>query len=214
MEDRNHLLLSLRRQGISDEAVLAAMGSVPREEFVPDDERSLAYEDHPLSIGSGQTISQPYIVAYMTQSLELSDGDHVLDVGTGSGYQAAVLAECGARVTGIEIRPELATRAEQTLRQLGYDISVVVGDGYLGVPDTGPYDGILVAAVSDEVPQALLDQLRPPTQDRRGGRLIIPVATSSFWSSDQRLVLFERTDHGVDRTNLLAVRFVPLIHGS
>lgn len=215
VEERDRLLRSLRGNGISDETVLAAMAAVPREEFVPADERGLAYEDHPLPIGSGQTISQPFIVAYMTQQLGLRAGDAVLDVGTGSGYQAAVLAECGAAVTSVEIRPELAQHAEATLQRLGYDtVTVVVRDGWQGVPEAGPFDGILVAAVAEDVPQALLDQLRPPDHGTRGGRLIIPLVSTGFWSADQRLVLFERTEQGVARTELLSVRFVPLIHGS
>lgn len=214
MADRDQLIRTLRRSGISDRTVLQAMATVPRDEFVPAAQRAAAWEDHPLPIGSGQTISQPYIVAYMTEALRLSAGDRVLDVGTGCGYQAAVLAACGTHVWSIEVRPELADRARATLERLGLtEIPVVCGDGALGLPEAAPFDGIVVAAATDTVPQALLEQLRAPGAGRRGGRLILPLGGGGFWSDEQRLVLFERTESGHVRTNLVAVRFVPLISG-
>lgn len=227
VSDRGQLIRELRGSGISDGTVLTAMATVPRDEFVPPEYRGAAWEDHPLPIGSGQTISQPYIVAYMTEMLRLRPGDRVLDVGTGCGYQAAVLHACGARVWSIEVRPELAERARATLERLGFsDITVVCGDGAQGLPDVAPFDGIVVAAATGTVPQALLDQLRPPESDRPGGRLILPLSDngrgawhdrlrveeeSRGWPGEQRLVLFERTGDGVRRTDLVGVRFVPLI---
>lgn len=219
MSDRGQLIRELRRSGISDETVLTAMATVPRDEFVPQEYRDAAWEDHPLPIGSGQTISQPYIVAYMTALLELSPGDKALDVGTGCGYQAAVLRACGVRVWSVEVRPELAERARTTLERLGFDVTVVCGDGALGLPDEAPFDGIVVAAATATVPQALLDQLRAPEEGRRGGRLILPLSTpapgtaSRGWPGEQRLVLFERTEVDVRRTDLVGVRFVPLVSG-
>ena len=207
---RERLLETLRLDGICDETVLAAMASVPRDRFVPLTYRSAAWENHPLPIGSGQTISQPYIVAYMTQTVGVHRGDNVLDVGTGCGYQAAVLAACGASVTSIEVRPELADEARRRLERLGYAVDVVLGDGSLGAPDRAPFDAIVVAAAADSVPTALVEQLRAPAPERRGGRLIIPVA--SGWG--QVLVLIEATATGPRRTELLSVRFVPMVgHG-
>lgn len=188
---------------ISDPRVIAAMDAVPREAFVPEREREHAYEDHPLSIGGGQTISQPYIVARMTQLLAVGRGDRVLDVGTGSGYQAAVLAELGCLVTSIERDPALARDARQRLATLGYGdrVTVAAGDGTLGVPDGAPWDGIVVAAAAPEVPDALRNQLGD------GRRLVIPVGTRR----EQQLLVVER--HGsewVERSDGPCV-FVPLI---
>jgi protein-L-isoaspartate(D-aspartate) O-methyltransferase len=235
--DRDALLRELRAMGIGDERVLAAIAAVPRPEFVPVELRDRAWENHPLGIGHGQTISQPYIVAYMTESLDLEQGDSVLDVGTGCGYQAAVLAALGVTVTSIEVVPELAESAAQRLHRLGYRVDVRSGDGRSGVPDHAPYDAILVAAASEDVPTALLAQLRPPAQGKRGGRLIIPVAAGGR-GAGQRLVLFEREEPvgqdpateapqhgrrwwrrsqpappGFRRVDLLPVAFVPLVHG-
>lgn len=195
------LLRVLRGQGITDDRVLAAMANVPRDEFVPADQRRHAWENRPLPIGSGQTISQPFIVAYTTQALRLAAGSRVLDVGTGCGYQAAVLAECGFQVHGIEIRADLAQRARTTLGLLGYDVSVTTGDGRLGLPQHAPFDGIVVAAAATAVPAALVAQLRDP-----GGRMIMPLGGFT-----QRLVLVEPPAGRPLVTDLLGVLFVPLV---
>jgi protein-L-isoaspartate(D-aspartate) O-methyltransferase len=193
----------LRGRDVRDERVLAAMGAVPRDAFVPDDERSRAYDDGPLPIGAGQTISQPYIVARMTELLRVAEGDRVLDVGTGSGYQAAVLAELGCRVTSIERDPSLAAAARERLGRLGYGdrVEVRVGDGSLGDPVGAPWDGILVAAAAPSIPEALREQLG------EARRLVIPVG--SRW--DQQLLVVERHgDEWTERSDGLCV-FVPLI---
>lgn len=193
----------LRGRDIRDERVLAVMASVPRESFVPERERDLAYTDGALSIGAGQTISQPYMVARMTEDLRVAAGDRVLEIGTGSGYQAAVLAELGCRVTSIEREPALATAARDRLAALGYGdrIEVRVGDGSLGAPDGAPWDGILVAAAAPAVPDALRDQLG------EGRRLVIPVGTR--WL--QELVVVERRgDEWIEHSAGQCV-FVPLI---
>ena len=182
---RARMIETLERvYGFSDDEVLAAMWRVPRERMVPERYRDRAYADHPLPIGHGQTISQPYVVAVMTRALRVREGDRVLEVGTGSGYQAAVLAEMGARVYTIEIVPELAERARRTLADLGYAdrVTVRTGDGYAGWPEHAPFDAIIVTAAPDHVPQPLVDQLAP------GGRLVIPVGRG-----DQELVLIEKT---------------------
>jgi protein-L-isoaspartate(D-aspartate) O-methyltransferase len=190
-------------RGVRDERVLAAMRTVPRHRFVPDDLRHAAYDDGPLPIGHGQTISQPYIVAVMTELLAPGPDDTVLDVGTGSGYQAAVLARLAKRVLSIEIVPELAGSARERLAALGYtNVEVITGDGWKGLPALAPFDGILVAAAPPEVPQALLDQLD------MGARLVIPVGQ---WEQDLRV--YERTPHGIDQRTIFGVRFVPLVHG-
>lgn len=192
----------IERRGISDQRVLAAMRSVPRHLFVPEEARADAYRDSPVRIGSGQTISQPYIVAVMTALLKVNAGHKVLDVGTGSGYQAAVLGEIGAEVFSIERHPELAARAENLLDELGYhNIRVFVGDGTEGLEDFAPYDRILVAAAAPSVPQPLLDQLAD------GGRLIIPVG-SRF---GQHLEIWVRIGDVFHRTQDIGVMFVPLV---
>jgi len=187
-------------RGIQDTAVLQAMRQVPRHQFVPVAHVSEAYEDHPLSIGHGQTISQPYIVAFMTEALKLQTHDTVLEVGTGSGYQAAVLAKVVHRVFTIEIVEPLALQAARKLEELGYDhVTVRTGDGYQGWPEEAPFDAVILTAAPSHVPQPLLDQLSI------GGRLILPVGTDS-----QKLVLFRRTEAGFRRTELLPVAFVPM----
>jgi protein-L-isoaspartate(D-aspartate) O-methyltransferase len=163
------MLETLRRGGIRDEAVLAAMAAVPRELFVPAALRGEAYADRALGIECGQSISQPLMVATLVQALEVRTGDHVLDVGTGSGYQAAVLAACGARVTGVERVPELAATAQARLAEAGWDVPVHVGDGSRGLPEVAPFDAIAVAAAAPRLPAAL------PRQLREGGRLVIPL---------------------------------------
>ncbi|MGK2858716.1 MAG: protein-L-isoaspartate(D-aspartate) O-methyltransferase [Thermoanaerobaculia bacterium] len=190
----------LAARDIRDPKVLAAMRRVPRHLFVPENERHYAYVDGPLPIGQGQTISQPYIVAYMTQALDLQPGDRVLEVGTGSGYQAAVLAELVKDVYSIEIIPELARRAELLLMELGYtNVFVRAGDGYRGWPDKAPFDAIIVTAAPDHVPQPLIDQLAV------GGKLVIPVGA---W--DQEMVVITKTAKGVLERRTIGVRFVPM----
>ncbi len=190
----------LRARDISDERVLAAMGKVHRHLFVPAAFAGSAYEDNALPLALGQTISQPYIVAYMTQAVRLRGGERVLEVGTGSGYQAAVLAELASEVYTIEILPELSERAQRILSSLGYtNIHFRIGDGYQGWPEFAKYDAIIVTAAPDHVPQPLVDQLKP------GGRMIIPVGTI-----DQALVLVEKSSTGITRRSTIPVRFVPM----
>ena len=185
---------------VSDPRVLDAMRSVPRHEFVPPAERAHAYEDRPLPIGFGQTISQPYIVALMTECLKLRGGEKVLEVGTGSGYQAAVLARLAREVYTIEIVPELAKRAADDLARLGFaNATVRAGDGYRGWPEHAPFDAIIVTAAPGHVPQPLVDQLAV------GGRMVLPVG--DFY---QELVLVTRDEKGVHQEHLLGVRFVPM----
>jgi protein-L-isoaspartate(D-aspartate) O-methyltransferase len=186
-----------------DPRVLEAMRRVPRHEFVPEDLRDAAYEDRPLPIGHGQTISQPSIVAVMTDLLRVQPGDRILEVGTGSGYQAAILAEMGAEVYSIEIIEPLARTARERLRRLGYDrVRVKLGDGYHGWPEHAPYDGIIVTAAASHVPPPLVRQLKP------GARMVIPVG-GRF--TTQYLMLVEKQPDGTIVTRqLLPVRFVPL----
>ncbi len=187
---------------IVDPRVLAAMRQVPRHEFVPAAERAHAYEDRPLPIGEGQTISQPYIVALMTQLAAVGPGSKVLEVGTGSGYQAAVLAACGAEVYSIEIVDALAKRAQHDLARLGIEnVHVRSGDGYRGWPEVAPFDAIVVTAAAPQVPPALLSQLRI------GGRLVIPVGET--WQA-QTLQVHTRTETGFDVHDVVPVRFVPM----
>jgi protein-L-isoaspartate(D-aspartate) O-methyltransferase len=192
--------------GIRDSATLAAMRSVPRHEFVPPEVRHLAYENTPLPIGLNQTISQPYVVAAMTQLVRPAKGLRVLEVGTGSGYQAAVLAAAGCRVWTIEIFEELASTAAARLRRLGYaGVTVRHGDGYAGWPEQAPFDAVVVTAGADSIPPPLLEQLAP------GGRLIMPVGDPRVY---QRLVLAEKDSAGrIATRELEPVRFVPLLRG-
>lgn len=209
--DRDDLRSHLLRQGISAR-VVAAMMTVPRDRFVPAQVRSGAWEDHAMSIGHGQTISQPTIVALMTEAADIRPGDNVLDVGTGSGYQAAVLAACGAEVHTIERIPQLAARAQATLDDLGLSVEVTCADGCAGLAESAPFDAIVVAAATATIPPALLDQLGEPTGDRRGGRLVIPVGEPSTWfGGGQQLVVLERERDGFARRKLLDVVFVPLV---
>ena len=191
----------LRARGIRSEAVLAAMQRVPRHRFVPDAHRSLAYADQPLPIGFQQTISQPYIVAYMTEAADIGPGDRVLEIGTGSGYQAAVLGELARAVYTIEIVPELAARSRALLRELGYDnVEVRTGDGYAGWKEQAAFDAIVVTAAPDHVPPALVEQLAV------NGRMVIPVG-----AGDQEMRVITRTPTGIVEQRTLPVRFVPLV---
>ncbi len=192
----------IARRGVNDAAVLEVMRRVPRHRFVPTQYLSSAYGDHPLPIGLGQTISQPYIVALMTEALHVGPGARVLEIGTGSGYQAAVLAELGVEVYTVEIIPELAERAAARLAELGYaDVKVRTADGYFGWPDHAPYDAIIVTAAPDHLPQPLVGQLK------EGGRLVIPIGPTGSY---QTLWLFEKRGGDLVATNLGDVRFVPL----
>ncbi len=190
----------IERRGVRDLRVLEVLKSIPRHLFVPEDLRPRAYEDGPLPIGGGQTISQPYIVAFMTEAIRPGPGDRVLEVGTGSGYQSAVLASLVAEVFTIEIRADLAEAARKRIEGLGLrNVVFGIGDGSLGWPEHAPYDGILVTAAPGEVPGALEDELAP------SGRLVIPVGTD-----DQVLIRITRTEAGFERRPLLPVRFVPM----
>ena len=193
----------LAERGIRNERVLEAMGRVPRHEFVPEDVRGRAYEDSPLPIGEGQTISQPYIVAYMTEAIDPKPGQRVLEVGTGSGYQAAVLAELVGEVYSIELLPKLAEAAKARLERLGYkNVHVKAGDGYLGWPDAGPFDAVVVTCGAKDVPKPLFEQLKP------GGKMVIPVGPAG---GEQSLLLVTKGPNGERReSELLPVRFVPL----
>jgi protein-L-isoaspartate(D-aspartate) O-methyltransferase len=191
----------LMTRGINDQRVLAAMAKVPREEFVTPESRSASYEDGPLPIGYGQTISQPYIVAFMTEQLRPKPSDRVLEIGTGSGYQAAILAELVSDVYSIEIVEPLAKNAEATLQQLGYkNVHLKIGNGYKGWPDAAPFDAIIVTCAPDKVPQPLIDQLKD------GGRMVIPVGNTFA----QELYLLEKKNGKLKQSATLPVRFVPM----
>jgi len=190
----------LKARDIRDERVLSAMLSVPRHLFIPESGRGGAYGDFPVPIGHGQTISQPYIVAFMTQSLEVGPGDRVLEIGTGSGYQAAILSSLAKEVFTIEIVAPLADRARSTLQDLGYrNIEVRTGNGYLGWPEHAPYDRIMVTAAPADVPPALVQQLKV------GGLMAIPVGVG-----DQELRIMRRLSTGMETIATLPVRFVPM----
>lgn len=192
------------RPAVTDARVLQAMRTVPRHRFVDERYIEMAYADRPLPIGHGQTISQPYIVAYMTELLAVNEDDVVLEVGTGSGYQAAVLAELVKHVYTIEIVEPLARRSAGVLSELGYDnVTVKAGDGYVGWAEHQPFDGIIVTAAPDHVPQPLIDQLKS------GGRLVLPVGP--IWSTQKLTLLTKREDGGVDKEIVMAVGFVPLV---
>ncbi len=197
--------LDCHARGITNPRVLQAMAAVPRHEFVPCSEAASAYEDHPLPIGLGQTISQPYIVALMTQALDPQPEDRVLEIGTGSGYQAAVLAGLVGQVYTIEIIPELAARSEKALQNTGIrNVFHRIGDGHEGWPEAAPYNGILVTCAARTVPGALLSQLAD------SGRMVLPVGPSD---AGQELVMFERHGNKLTRSVLLWVKFVPMTGG-
>lgn len=188
-------------RGVRDRKTLEALRAVPRHLFVPEHLKPYAYQDSPLPIGSGQTISQPYIVAFMTEALELKRSDRVLEIGTGSGYQAAVLGHICAEVYSIELLESLGKEAAERLQRLGYtNIHLRVGDGYRGWPEAAPFDAIIVTAAPPEIPKALLDQLKV------GGRLVVPVGTG-----EQTLIRIRRSRDGYSHQNLLPVRFVPMV---
>ncbi len=191
----------IEARGVRDSRVLEAVRKVPRHLFVLPEYLSLAYADEPLPIGHGQTISQPYVVAFMTEALEVKPHDKVLEIGTGSGYQAAVLAQVAREVYSIEIIEALGKEAAERLERLGYsNVRVRVADGYRGWPEAAPFDAIVVTAAPDHVPPALVEQLR------EGGRLVLPLGRY-----EQDLVRIRRTPHGVEKETLLAVRFVPMV---
>jgi protein-L-isoaspartate(D-aspartate) O-methyltransferase len=191
----------LAGRGIKSHAVLEAMAAVPRHEFVPENVRKFSYADEPLEIGYGQTISQPYIVAFMTEQLDPQPADRVLEIGTGSGYQAAILSRLVSEVYTIEIVEPLAKRAASDLKRLGYEnVKVLAGDGYKGWPEHAPFDEIIVTCAPDHVPKPLVDQLRD------GGRMIVPVGPPGM----QELFLLRKRGTKVEQTAVLPVRFVPM----
>lgn len=192
----------LAARGISDPRLLKAMGRLPRHLFVPESMRDRAYDDSPLPIGDGQTISQPYMVAWMTELLEVKEEDKILEIGTGSGYQAAILCELAAEVLSIEKYPRLAGKAEERLRRLGYDnLSILVGDGTMGWPEEAPFDGIIVTAGAPSIPEPLPEQLAD------GGRLVIPVGPSGM----QMLTLVRREGGSFTTREEGSCVFVPLV---
>lgn len=193
----------IKARGVSDPRILDAMARIPRHLFIPPAYRSQAYADHPLPIEEGQTISQPFIVALMTEHLQVREGDRVLEIGTGSGYQAAVLAELTPEVYSVEIRETLARRSAQTLIELGYNsVHVKHGDGYFGWEEHAPFDGIMVTCAANHVPPPLLRQLK------EGGRLIIPLGSTSYF---QTLTVITKTDGKPRVRQVLDVRFVPMV---
>jgi len=203
--ERMEFQLALRRRGISDQAVLRAMDEVPREHFVAPDSLEIAYADQALPIACGQTISQPYVVAYMTEQLAVEPQHRVLEVGTGSGYQAAILSRLAREVVSIERYRTLADAARERLRTLGYgNVAVLVGDGFSGAPEQAPFDRIIVTAAAEEVPPALVEQLA------EGGKMVLPLGPRM---GTQHIVKLSKNAGGLTRENLIAVRFVPLIRG-
>ncbi len=195
----------IEAKGIKDPRVVKAMRKVPRHEFVLYSFKNFAYGDFPLSIGEGQTISQPYIVAFMTEALNLKKTDKVLEIGTGSGYQAAILAELAKAVYTIEIIPKLGQKARDTLKDLGYEnVHIKIGDGYKGWPERAPFDAIIVTCAPDKIPQALVDQLK------EGGTMIIPVGKKGMI---QKLYKVKKKDGEIQTRKEMDVRFVPMVKG-
>ena len=203
--DRMEFMLALRRRGITDAAVLRAMDEVPREMFLPEAMREQAYQDHALPIECGQTISQPYVVAYMTELLELEPQHRVLEIGTGSGYQAAVISRISSSVVSVERYRTLAQSARKAFDRIGYtNVEAIVGDGFEGARHYGPFDRIIVTAAAETVPQALVDQLA------EGGIMVLPLGPHA---GPQHIVRLRKTGEGIMREDLIAVRFVPLLPG-
>ena len=202
---RMEFQLALRRRGISDQAVLRAMDEVPREHFVVAELSDNAYADQALPIACGQTISQPYVVAFMTEQLDVEPRQRVLEIGTGSGYQAAILSRLAREVVSVERYRTLADAARERLKTLGYaNVTVIAGDGFGGVPERAPFDRIIVTAAAEEVPAALVDQLDD------GGKLVMPVGPRD---GTQHIIKLTKTAGGMTRQTLIAVRFVPLLPG-
>jgi len=205
-KSRAAMVQLLRAYGIKDERILSAMSKVRRHVYIPEKYRLLTnpYGDHPCPIGYNQTISQPYIVAYMTEHTGLKPGEKVLEIGTGSGYQAAILAELGVDVHTIEIIPELAEHAKKVLMAEGYDkVRVLTGDGYKGWPEYAPFDAIIVTCAPDNVPEKLVNQLKD------GARMILPVGKGV-----QQIIILRKKDGKVQQENDIRVRFVPMVHGT
>jgi len=191
-------------RGVKDKRVLEAMEAVPRHLFIPDEIRSYSYYDQPVPIGFGQTISQPYIVAFMTELLQVGSGDVVLEVGTGSGYQAAILAKLAKQVYTIEIIEDLGKEAQKRLKILGYNnVEVMIGDGYKGWPEHAPFDAIIVTAAAEHIPQPLIDQLKP------GGRMVIPVG--GVYAVQDLMLITKDASSKVVQESIIPVRFVPLL---
>jgi protein-L-isoaspartate(D-aspartate) O-methyltransferase len=203
--ERMEFQLGLRQRGISDQAVLRAMDDVPREHFVTAELTDSAYADQALPIACGQTISQPYVVAYMTEQLDVEPQHRVLEVGTGSGYQAAILSRLAREVVSIERYRTLADTARERLQTLGYsNVTVIAGDGFAGVPEQAPFDRVIVTAAAEEVPDALVEQLG------EGGKMVLPLGPRN---GTQHIVKLSKTAGGLTRQTLIAVRFVPLLRG-
>ena len=204
--ERMEFQLALRRRGISNQAVLRAMDEVPREYFVPAESADSAYADQALPIACGQTISQPFVVAYMTEQLEVEPQHRILEIGTGSGYQAAILARLTREVVSVERYRTLADAARERIKTLGYaNVTIRVGDGMAGAPDLAPYDRIMVTAAAEEVPEALTTQLA------EGGKMVVPVGPRR--ETQYIVKLTKLAGGGFSRENLIAVRFVPLLPG-
>ncbi len=203
-EERESMVILLQLYGIKDENVLAAMSTIRRHMFIPEDYLSIypPYGDHACPIGFDQTISQPYIVAYMTEILQVQPGEKILEIGTGSGYQAAVLAELGAEVYSIEIISELAEQAQSVLAEEGYDqVNILAGDGYKGWPEHSPFDAIIITCAPEDIPELLVEQLK------NGGRMILPLG-----GNNQRLVILHKEENTITITEDLPVIFVPMVH--
>jgi protein-L-isoaspartate(D-aspartate) O-methyltransferase len=203
--ERMEFQLGLRQRGISDQAVLRAMDDVPREHFVTAELTDSAYADQALPIACGQTISQPYVVAYMTEQLDVEPQHRVLEVGTGSGYQAAILSRLAREVVSIERYRTLADTARERLQTLGYsNVTVIAGDGFAGAPEQAPFDRVIVTAAGEEVPDALVEQLG------EDGKMVLPLGPRN---GTQHIVKLSKTAGGLTRQTLIAVRFVPLLRG-
>jgi len=200
---RQMVELDIKARGIKDERVINAMSLVPREKFVHPEIAKLAYDDKPLPLGDGQTITQPYVVAYMTEALKLKGDEKVLEIGTGSGYHSAVLAELASKIYSIEIRKRFADSAAERLKDMGYNnVSVKNADGYDGWPEHGPFDAVIITCAANHVPPPLLAQLKT------GGRLVVPLGSTRYF---QTLTLITKTQKGFTTEHLIDVRFVPMI---